>query len=186
MRPTLRGEAMPMQRCEMRAAVTTWLRRVRAFRALGMGVARLAGCDSLASSDLRSGQGVWILMAVLELRRGARSGELRRVCVPASPCSIPRVVLRNLPQIFLRCTLIPTYLNRLVVLRNLPQIFPGVLTPSRKTFSAVSSDERFETPLPRPPWTASATDNLHASTSAVHTARCVPPSQDCVPNYTYT
>ncbi len=29
-------------------------------------------------SDLRSGQGVWILMAVLELRRGARSDELRR------------------------------------------------------------------------------------------------------------
>ena len=62
----------------MRAVATTWLRRVRAFRALGMGVARLAGCDSLASSDLRSGQGVWILMAVLELRRGARSDELRR------------------------------------------------------------------------------------------------------------
>ena len=64
----------------MRADATTWLRRVRvrAFRVLGMGVARLAGCDSLASSDLRSGQGVWILMAVLELRRGARSDELRR------------------------------------------------------------------------------------------------------------
>ena len=37
-----------MYRCEMRAAATTWLRRVRAFHALGMGVARLAGCDSLA------------------------------------------------------------------------------------------------------------------------------------------
>ena len=48
MRPTLRGKAVRMQRCEMRAAATTWLRRVRAFRALGMGVARLAGCDSLA------------------------------------------------------------------------------------------------------------------------------------------
>ena len=48
MRPSLRSESMPMQRCEMRAAVTTWLRRVWAFRALGMGVARLAGCDSLA------------------------------------------------------------------------------------------------------------------------------------------
>jgi hypothetical protein len=47
-RPSLRGEAVHMQRCEMRAAATTWLRRVRAFRALGMGVARLAGCDSLA------------------------------------------------------------------------------------------------------------------------------------------
>ena len=48
MRPTLRGKAVRMERCEMRAAATTWLRRVRAFRALGMGVARLAGCDSLA------------------------------------------------------------------------------------------------------------------------------------------
>jgi len=48
MRPTLRGEAMRRQRCEMRAAATTWLRCARAFRALGMGVARLAGCDSLA------------------------------------------------------------------------------------------------------------------------------------------
>jgi len=48
MRPTLRGKAVRMQRCEMCAAATTWLRRVRAFRALGMGVARLAGCDLLA------------------------------------------------------------------------------------------------------------------------------------------
>ena len=48
MRPSLCGEAMRMQRYEMRTAATTWLRRVRAFRALGMGVARLAGCDSLA------------------------------------------------------------------------------------------------------------------------------------------
>jgi hypothetical protein len=48
MRPTLRGKAVRMERCEMRAAATTWLRRVRAFRALGMGVARMAGCDLLA------------------------------------------------------------------------------------------------------------------------------------------
>jgi hypothetical protein len=48
MRPSLRGEAIRMHRCEVRVAATTWLRRVRAFRALGMGVARLAGCDSLA------------------------------------------------------------------------------------------------------------------------------------------
>ncbi len=33
MRPTLRGKAVRVQRCEMRAAATTWLRRVRAFRA---------------------------------------------------------------------------------------------------------------------------------------------------------
>jgi hypothetical protein len=48
MGPSLRGEAIRMHRCEVRVAATTWLRRVRAFRALGMGVARLAGCDSLA------------------------------------------------------------------------------------------------------------------------------------------
>ena len=184
LRPTLRCETSLTWRSELRAAASTWLRRARAFACLACASLGWPGSIPKASSDLRSGQGVRAPTAVLGLRRGARSGELRRVCV--SPCSIPRVVLRNLPQIFLRCTLIPTYLNRLVVLRNLPQIFPGVLTPSRKTFSAVSSDERFETPLPRPPWTASATDNLHASTSAVHTARCVPPSQDCVPNYTYT
>ena len=47
-RPTLRDEAMRMHRCGMRAAATPWLRRVRAFRAPGMGVARLAGCDPLA------------------------------------------------------------------------------------------------------------------------------------------
>jgi hypothetical protein len=33
--------------------------------------------------------------AVLVLRRGARSGELRRVSVQASPCSIPLVALRQ-------------------------------------------------------------------------------------------
>ena len=56
MRPTLRGEAMPMQRCEMRAAVTTWLRRVRAFRALGLWpcVAHLgSGAIRWLESDLR-------------------------------------------------------------------------------------------------------------------------------------
>jgi hypothetical protein len=33
--------------------------------------------------------------AVLGLRRGARSGELRRVCVQASPCSIQRFPKTN-------------------------------------------------------------------------------------------
>ena len=59
-RPSLRSEAMRMQRCEMRAAATTWLRRVRAFRALGLWDVCLAHLGSGAirwlESDLRSGQ----------------------------------------------------------------------------------------------------------------------------------
>jgi hypothetical protein len=71
-----------MQRCEMRAAATTWLRRVRAFRALGMGVARLAGCDSLArkrpARDLRQRREYRPNVLALALRRVVASGRLVR------------------------------------------------------------------------------------------------------------
>jgi hypothetical protein len=56
MRPTLRGKAMRMQRYEMRAAATPWLRRVRAFRALGMVWRVWPVAIRWLGSDLRSGQ----------------------------------------------------------------------------------------------------------------------------------
>jgi hypothetical protein len=78
LRPTLRCEATLTWRCELRAAPSTWLRRARAFVCLACASRGWPGSIPKASSDLRSGQGVWILMAVLGLRRGARSDELRR------------------------------------------------------------------------------------------------------------
>ncbi len=78
LRPTLRCETTLTWRCELRAAPSTWLRRARAFACLACASRGWPGSIPKASSDLRSGQGVWILMAVLGLRRGARSDELRR------------------------------------------------------------------------------------------------------------
>ena len=78
LRPTLRCETTLTWRCELRAAPSTWLRRARAFACLACASRGWPGSIPKASSDLRSGKGVWILMAVLGLRRGARSDELRR------------------------------------------------------------------------------------------------------------
>jgi hypothetical protein len=55
----------------------------------GVRVARLAGFDAKARSDLRSGQGARTSMGVLALRLGARSGELRQA---RAPTCIPFVV----------------------------------------------------------------------------------------------
>ena len=78
LRPTLRCEATPTWRCELRAAPSTWLRRARAFACLACASRGWPGSIPKASSDLRSGQGVRTPTAVLGLRRGARSDELRR------------------------------------------------------------------------------------------------------------
>ena len=99
LRPTLRCETTLTWRCELRAAPSTWLRRARAFACLACASRGWPGSIPKASSDLRSGQGVRAPTAVLGLRRGARSGELRRVCVQASPCSIPLVALRQFRKI---------------------------------------------------------------------------------------
>ena len=78
LRPTLRAETTLTWRCELRAAASTWLRRARAFACLACASRGWPGSIPKASSDLRSGQGVWVPTAVLGLRRGARGGELRR------------------------------------------------------------------------------------------------------------
>jgi len=82
-RLTLRAGTTLTRRCELRAAVTTWLRRARVVLCLASRVARLAGFDPKARSDLRSGQGARTPTAVLGLRRGARSANCAGlVCVP--------------------------------------------------------------------------------------------------------
>ena len=90
LRPTLRCETTLTWRCELRAAPSTWLRRARALVCLACASRGWPGSIPKASSDLRSGQGVWILMAVLGLRRGARSDELRRGSCTFIEHAIPR------------------------------------------------------------------------------------------------
>ena len=94
LRPTLRCEATLTWRCELRAAPSTWLRRARAFACLACASRGWPGSIPKTSSDLRSGQGVWILMAVPGLRRGARSDELRR----GSCTFIEHAIPRQLPK----------------------------------------------------------------------------------------
>jgi hypothetical protein len=99
MRPTLRGEAMPMQRCEMRAAVTTWLRRVRAFRALGLWtcVAHLgSGAIRWLESDLRRKRPA--KRQRCEHRPVASGRFFRRR--PLSPCSFVQTFLQTLVQYY--------------------------------------------------------------------------------------
>ena len=90
LRPTLRCKTTLTWCCELRAAPSTWLRRARAFVCLACASRGWPGSIPKASSDLRSGQGVWILMAVLGLRRGARSDELRRGSCTFLEHAIPR------------------------------------------------------------------------------------------------
>ena len=90
LRPTLRCETTLTWRCELRAAASTWLRRARAFACLACASRGWPGSIPKARSDLHSGQGVWILMAVLGLRRGARSDELRRGSCTFIEHAIPR------------------------------------------------------------------------------------------------
>ena len=96
LRPTLRCETPLTWRCELRAAPSTWLRRARAFACLACASRGWPGSIPKASSDLRSGRGVWILMAVLGLRRGARSGELRRGSCTSISFVHGSQILRNL------------------------------------------------------------------------------------------
>ena len=82
---TLRCKASLTWRCKLRAAATPWLRRGRCVRVPGVRVARLAGFDPKARSDLHSGQGAQTPTAVRLLRQalGAAScGGL--VCVPCT------------------------------------------------------------------------------------------------------
>lgn len=65
LRPTLRCETTLTWRCELRAAASTWLRRARAFACLACASRGWPGSIPKASSDLRSGPGVWTPMAVL-------------------------------------------------------------------------------------------------------------------------
>ena len=78
-RPTLRGEAMRLHRCKMRAAATTWRRRARAFRALRVGGAHPAGCDPFARTrpeKLTKARKDRLNILELRLRRVVSSGYL--------------------------------------------------------------------------------------------------------------
>ena len=78
-RPILRGEAMHLHRCKMRAAATTWRRRARAFRALRVGGAHPAGCDPFARKrpeKLTKAQKYRLNIPALGLRRVVSSGYL--------------------------------------------------------------------------------------------------------------
>ena len=78
-RPILRGEAMHLHRCKMRAAATTWRRRARAFCALRVGGAHPAGCDPFARKrpeKLTKAQKYRLNIPALGLRRVVSSGYL--------------------------------------------------------------------------------------------------------------
>ena len=78
-RPTLRGEAMRLHRCKMRAAATTWRRRARAFRALRVCSAHPAGCDPFARKrpeKLTKVRKYRLNIPALGLRRVVSSGYL--------------------------------------------------------------------------------------------------------------
>ena len=101
---------MPMQRCEMRAAVTTWLRRVRAFRALGLWT---------CVTHLGSGAIRW-LESDLRRKRPAKQqrGEHRPVASgrffrrrPLSPCSFVQTFLQTLVRRLRVQTLVQTFVR---------------------------------------------------------------------------
>jgi hypothetical protein len=134
---------------------------------------------------------VWILMAVLGLRRGARSGELRRGSCTSISFVHGSQILRNLcPLSVLKPHFVPLFV---------PLLFPPILRYSSLTFFPISESRysrfrskredsaRKATRLERNDGstvTASGLGlNSHYTHLGVHTARCVPRRIACVRTY---
>ena len=152
----------------MCAAATTWLRRVRGFRAPGMGVPRLAGCDPLArkrpaQQTRRADRDGGASAATRRSERRAAAGS-GVPWIDGLPLSFTSIFLFSW---FLFEAFLKSFLGRLRT-KALP--LQVVQIRDRRLTAAFRGAARSRDSGP----SASGLGlNSHAASSAVHTARCV-------------